>query len=115
MSQIFPKIFSRKFSRICCIWDCTPFWGVKMSYMGGIRRGGGGRSPTMGVCQDRGIPHQVINMTWCRLITKLIIIWGMFGSVDPIHYLCIDNVREMSGWGNNTSWSVDSSLPYIFI
>jgi hypothetical protein len=47
------------------------------------------------------------------LITKLIIMWGMFGSINGIHYLCIDNVREMSGWGNNTSWSVDSDLLYI--
>lgn len=37
----------------------------------------------------------------------------MFGSVNYIHYLCIDNVEEMSGWGNNTSWSVDSNLLYI--
>ena len=36
----------------------------------------------------------------------------MFGSVIYNHYLCIDNVREMSGWGNNTSWSVDSNLLY---
>ncbi len=36
----------------------------------------------------------------------------MFGSVNQIHYLCIDNVEEMSGWGNNTSWSVDSNLLY---
>ena len=36
----------------------------------------------------------------------------MFGSVNNIHYLCMDNVREMSGWGNNTSWSVDSNLLY---
>lgn len=36
----------------------------------------------------------------------------MFGGVKRNHYLCIDNVREMSGWGNNTSWSVDSNLLY---
>lgn len=36
----------------------------------------------------------------------------MFGGVIYNHYLCIDNVREMSGWGNNTSWSVDSNLLY---
>ena len=39
----------------------------------------------------------------------------MFGGVGGIHYLCIDNVREMSGWGNNTSWSVDSNLLYKII
>jgi len=36
----------------------------------------------------------------------------LFGGVNYIHYLCIDNVEEMSGWGNNTSWSVDSNLLY---
>jgi hypothetical protein len=49
----------------------------------------------------------IVNNFSCQLSDHL------FGSVDPIHYLCIDNVREMSGWGNNTSWSVDSDLPYI--
>jgi len=40
----------------------------------------------------------------------------MFGGLIYIHYLCIDNVREMSGWGRNTSWSVDSTLLlYIII
>jgi hypothetical protein len=36
----------------------------------------------------------------------------LFGGMKRDHYLCIDKVREMSGWGNNTSWSVDSDLPY---
>ena len=39
----------------------------------------------------------------------------MFGGVKLNPYLCIDKVKEMSGWGNNTSWSVDSNLPYIFL
>ena len=34
----------------------------------------------------------------------------LFGGMKRDHYLCIDNVREMSGWGNNTSWSVDSHV-----
>ena len=34
----------------------------------------------------------------------------MFGGLIYIPYLCIDNVREMSGWGRDTSWSVDSDL-----
>jgi hypothetical protein len=39
----------------------------------------------------------------------------LFVYVNYILYLCIDNVREMSGWGNNTSWSVDSNLPLYII
>ena len=41
--------------------------------MGGIRRGGGGSFPTMGVCQDRRIPLIVDNFISplsCRLIRK---------------------------------------------
>ena len=36
----------------------------------------------------------------------------MFGYIKMNPYLCYDTMREMSGWGNNTPWSVDSNLPY---
>ena len=39
----------------------------------------------------------------------------MFGGVKTNHYLCIDKDVRMSGWGRDTSWSVDSDLPYIFL
>ena len=75
-----------------------------MSYMGGIRWGGGGQIPI--------VPH-------ARMVEEGIIvnnfIWKischLFGGMKRDHYLCIDNVREMSGWGRDTSWSVDSDLP----
>jgi hypothetical protein len=74
--------------------------------MGGIRWGGGGHITGGPPCQDqRRIPF--VNNFSCQLSDHL------FGSINGIHYLCLDNVREMSGWGNNTSWSVDSDLPYI--
>jgi hypothetical protein len=47
------------------------------------------------------------------LIPKLVV--NLFGIINGDHYLCIDNVREMSGWGRDTSWSVDSNLPLYII
>jgi hypothetical protein len=68
--------------------------------MGGIRRGGRGQ-------YDRRTPHAIIGEDPILLITLVV---NLFGTINYIHYLCIDNVREMSGWGNNTSWSVDSHV-----
>jgi hypothetical protein len=45
---IYQKFFPEFFLRILCFGDCPPFLTVKMSYMGGIREGGGGNP------QDRG-------------------------------------------------------------
>ena len=74
-----------------------------MSYMGGIRRGGGGQIPI--------VPHARMvegGMIVNNLIWK--ISYHLFGGMKRDHYLCIDNVREMSGWGRDTSWSVDSHV-----
>ena len=38
-----------------------------------------------------------------------------FGNVNYNLYLCIDGDDHLSGWGNNTSWSVDSNLPLYII
>ena len=103
MGQIFPKNFSGNFLRIRYMRDWTPLLPVKTSYMGGIRWGGGGHITGGPPCQDQRRGSFVNNFIW-KLSDQL------FGGINGNHYLCIDNVREMSGWGNNTSWSVDSIL-----
>ena len=75
--------------------------GVKMSYMGGIRWGGGGHLSGGPPCQDQGIPSFVNN-----LIVNLVVI--LFGGLKNYPYLC--GVTFLIGGDR-----VDSSLPYIFI
>jgi hypothetical protein len=54
--------------------------GVKMSYMGGIRWGGGGHITGGPLCQDQGIPSFVNNFN-CQLSGQLIW-WSQFFSVS---------------------------------
>jgi hypothetical protein len=76
-----------------------------MSYMGGIRRGGGGSLIGRPPCHyvREGV---LVNNLICNLVVNL------FGGINIDPYLCIDNERSSRAGSLGGAWSVDSHLPY---